>query len=607
MADVRSSNGTPALGAFGSATGTPLVIDVTNALAYFLDSSNNIVQLGTGSVSSVGLSAPSQFAVTGSPVTGSGTLALSWNNQTANTVLAGPTSGGAAAPTFRALVADDLPAGIGTVTSVAQTVPVEFSIAGSPVTTSGTLAITKATQSANTVWAGPTTGLDAQPAFRALVAEDIPSGVSAALITVANEATDTTCFPVFVTAATGDLGPKSNANLQFNSSATGGLTALGLSTIAGSSAPGVSVGATKSWVSGTSPISSFVESSRTANNRIADIVFTNAGVLSFRFVNDAYSAATNIMTATGGHGAGISAIAFPSSAPITMANNLSVTGNLSSTGTGGTINAASLSAFGGTVPGVASSRIHAFVTSALADVYWVTAGGSANNRTADILKTTTGLSVRFINDAASAATDAMVITGGQAAGVTLIAYPTAVSNVFGHTASVTVGNAGRFQVTGTTAATAQMQASGFAADATTAGTLALSKSRNATAGSNTIVQADDVLGAMVAYGADGTNYDTAAAIRFEVDGTPAAGADMPGRVVCLTSPDGSATLTEAWRVDNAQKHIFQVDRAVRFNNQTSAAAANVGTLNNAPTAGDPGYWLKINIGGTNYALPAWAG
>lgn len=37
------------------------------------------------------------------------------------------------------------------------------------------------------------------------------------LITVANEAADTTCFPAFFTAATGDLGPKSNANLTYNS------------------------------------------------------------------------------------------------------------------------------------------------------------------------------------------------------------------------------------------------------------------------------------------------------------------------------------------------------------------------------------------------------
>lgn len=43
------------------------------------------------------------------------------------------------------------------------------------------------------------------------------SSIPATTITVANEATDTTCFPVFVTAATGDLGPKSNVGLTFNS------------------------------------------------------------------------------------------------------------------------------------------------------------------------------------------------------------------------------------------------------------------------------------------------------------------------------------------------------------------------------------------------------
>jgi hypothetical protein len=57
------------------------------------------------------------------------------------------------------------------------------------------------------------------------------SGIASA-ITVANEATDTTCFPVFTTAATGDLGPKSNANLTFNSS-TGAFGIGGAFSIAG--------------------------------------------------------------------------------------------------------------------------------------------------------------------------------------------------------------------------------------------------------------------------------------------------------------------------------------------------------------------------------------
>ena len=43
-------------------------------------------------------------------------------------------------------------------------------------------------------------------------------------VTVADESSDTTCFPLFATAATGNLGPKSGSNLTFNSN-TGVLTA----------------------------------------------------------------------------------------------------------------------------------------------------------------------------------------------------------------------------------------------------------------------------------------------------------------------------------------------------------------------------------------------
>lgn len=63
-----------------------------------------------GTVTSVALTMPSDFSVGGSPITGSGTLAVTAANQSANTVKAGPTSGAAAAPTYRALVAADIPA-----------------------------------------------------------------------------------------------------------------------------------------------------------------------------------------------------------------------------------------------------------------------------------------------------------------------------------------------------------------------------------------------------------------------------------------------------------------------------------------------------------------
>jgi hypothetical protein len=62
-----------------------------------------------GSVTSVALTMPAEFTVSGSPITGAGTLAVTKANESANQVFAGPTSGGAAAPTFRSMVSSDLP------------------------------------------------------------------------------------------------------------------------------------------------------------------------------------------------------------------------------------------------------------------------------------------------------------------------------------------------------------------------------------------------------------------------------------------------------------------------------------------------------------------
>ena len=51
---------------------------------------------------------------------------------------------------------------------------------------------------------------------------------NATSITIADESSDTTCFPLFATAATGDLAPKTGSNLTFNSS-SGLLTATSFS------------------------------------------------------------------------------------------------------------------------------------------------------------------------------------------------------------------------------------------------------------------------------------------------------------------------------------------------------------------------------------------
>lgn len=72
---------------------------------------------GGGTVTSVGLALPNIFTVSGSPVTGSGTLTGSLVSQSQNLVFASP-NGSSGTPTFRTLVAADLPAGTGTLTSL---------------------------------------------------------------------------------------------------------------------------------------------------------------------------------------------------------------------------------------------------------------------------------------------------------------------------------------------------------------------------------------------------------------------------------------------------------------------------------------------------------
>ena len=87
-------------------------------------------------------------------------------------------------------------------------------------------------------------------------------------------------------------------------------------------------------------------------------------------------------------------------------------------------------------------------------------------------------------------------------------------------------------------------------------TLGLLKSGNATIGSHTIVTDGEILGSIIAYGDDGTDYESpAAAIEFAVDGTPGTG-DMPGRIVFYTTADDGETLTEAMRLNADQTTTF---------------------------------------------------
>jgi hypothetical protein len=108
----------------------------------------------------------------------------------------------------------------------------------------------------------------------------------------------------------------------------------------------------------------------------------------------------------------------------------------------------------------------------------------------------------------------------------------------------TTSPAFRLDVAGTTAINAAVGITRYSG----AGYLYFQSSRGSSVGTNTIVQDGDTLGILRFNGANGTDFTPAAEIRGVVDGTPGASNDMPGRLVFLTTPDGSDTPTERMRI-----------------------------------------------------------
>ncbi len=139
-------------------SGTPYVLTLPNSSG----SANQVLQTdgaGTlswvslapvtgGTVTSVGLSAPSIFTVTGSPVTSAGNLTITYSGVALPITSGGTglTSVGAAGQvltsngTFMEWQTPASP-GTGTVTSVDLAVPTAFTVSGNPITTSGTMTI----------------------------------------------------------------------------------------------------------------------------------------------------------------------------------------------------------------------------------------------------------------------------------------------------------------------------------------------------------------------------------------------------------------------------------------------------------------------------------
>jgi hypothetical protein len=114
--------------------------------------------------------------------------------------------------------------------------------------------------------------------------------------------------------------------------------------------------------------------------------------------------------------------------------------------------------------------------------------------------------------------------------------------------------------------------------------LAFGKSRGASDGSYTIVQADDRLGVISFSGANGTDLtDRAAEIAAFVDGTPGAN-DMPGRLTFSTTADGASSPTERMRITSGGDFLFGKTTTVASDN-----GAIIGSLGQSFSVASQGF------------------
>jgi len=138
------------------------------------------------------------------------------------------------------------------------------------------------------------------------------------------------------------------------------------------------------------------------------------------------------------------------------------------------------------------------------------------------------------------------------------------------------------------------------------------RSRGSTIGGNTIVAANDTLGYLRWYGANGTGYNTAAQISAQIDGTPGAD-DMPGRLVFSTTADGASSPTERMRIDSSGRvgigtqspgFLFQVntDNATAYTPTSTSIPVPVNTVgylaNIDLTTNNTGCFLAISAANT---------
>jgi hypothetical protein len=408
---------------------------------------------------------------------------------------------------------------------------------------------------AATAFSGPLTGN-----VTGNLTGDVTGTVSgnAGTVTWADEATDTTCFIGFATAASGSLAPKTNANMTFNSN-TGVVTFASavLTTVDanGGTADNVVIGATTpAAITGTTITATGVVTVAAGSAANPSIIFSGSatsgiyqpaadqfGISLGGVVRWAMSSA-NTMIGTD--------TSYQVSSSVSPA--LQIHGATTSSGTVGMTNwntDSQAPRFDFCKSASGSIGSHTVVANS-DDMMVIRASGSNGTNFQAAMQI-----VADVDGAPGAAIPGRLVfftTTSASTTLTEVMRMDSTQRVLaGPTTPLTIGQSNKVQIAGNATTLSGLSISHFAASAV-GPSIQLSKSRSGTTGTNTIAQSGDSLGDITWYGADGTNYDTAAQIIGELDGTPTSnGTDMPGRIRFLTSADGSSTLTERMRIDKA--------------------------------------------------------
>tara|TARA_A100001515_G_scaffold39045_1_gene30729 strand:+ start:20429 stop:24982 length:4554 start_codon:yes stop_codon:yes gene_type:complete len=176
--------------------------------------------------------------------------------------------------------------------------------------TDGDLSFTVATNTLNTINISATaanyTGIVTASSFVGDITGDVTGASSK--ITLGNESTDTTCFPIFVTAATGDLAPKTNTNLSFDSS-NGTLSAAKFSGPASALTNDASVNTSgvitaSSFVGDGSGLTSVIGSGSGVVIKHDDATVGTAGTINFSSNLDVSDISAGVVTVTASGGGG---------------------------------------------------------------------------------------------------------------------------------------------------------------------------------------------------------------------------------------------------------------------------------------------------------------